>query len=74
MGCWFLICFALNYPNKQVLSCDYVDNSPAAVENTLVYYIRELNFKKELKNSRTGDRGWYPKYMRYAAPVTVRWK
>ena len=57
MGCWFLICFVLNYPNKQVLSCDYVNNSPAAVENTLEYYIRELNFKKELKNSRTGDAG-----------------
>ena len=36
--------------------------------------MREFNFKKELKNFRTGDRGWYPKYMPYAAPVTVRWK
>ena len=44
----------LNYPNKQVLSCGYVNNSPAAVENTLG--IRELNFEKELKNYRTGDR------------------
>ena len=60
MGCWILICFALNYPNKQVLSCVYINNSPAAVENTLVYYIRDLKFKKELKNSRSGDRGWYP--------------
>ena len=60
MGCWFLICFVLNYPNKQVLYCVYVNNSPFAVENTLGYYIRELNFKKESKNSRTGDRGWYP--------------
>ena len=54
MGYWFLI-FVLNYPNKQVLSYVYVNNSPAAAENTLVYCIKELNFKKELKNSRTGD-------------------
>ena len=59
MVCWFLICFVLNYPNKQVLSCVYLNNSPAAVENTLVYYIKELKFKKELKNSRTVDRGRY---------------
>ena len=59
MGYWFLI-FVLNYPNKQVHSCVYVNNSPAAAENTLVYCIKELNFKKELKNSRTGDRDWYP--------------
>ena len=59
MDCWFLTCFVLNYPNKQVLSCVFVNNSPASVKKTLVYYIRELNFQKELKNSRTGYSGWY---------------
>ena len=39
-----------------------------------VYYISELNFKKELKNSRTGDRGSDRNYMSQAAPATVRWK
>ena len=37
MGCWFLICFVINYPNQQALSCVYVNNSPAAVESTIVY-------------------------------------
>ena len=37
----------------------FVNNSIASIEGNLVYYIRELKFKEELKNSRTGDRGWY---------------
>ena len=59
MGCWFLICFVLKYPNKQVPFCVYVNNSPTAVEKTMVYYIKELKFKKELRNSRIRDKGWY---------------
>ena len=57
MGCWFLICFVLNYHKKQLISCVYVNNSLAAVVNMLVYHIRELNFKNELKNPRTEERG-----------------
>ena len=57
MGCWFLICFVFNYHKKQLISCVYVNNSLAAVVNMLVYHIRELNFKNELKNPRTEERG-----------------
>ena len=44
MGCWFLICFALNYTNKRVLSCVYVNNSPAAVENNLGILYKRIKF------------------------------
>ena len=49
MGCWFLICFVLNYPNKHVLSCVYVNNSRAAAENTLGILYKGIEFYEEIK-------------------------
>ena len=62
MGCW--------HP------CVSVNNLPASVESTLVYYIREFNFKKELKYSSTEDRGCYPItcHEQREASATVRYK
>ena len=58
------------------LPCVSVNNLPASFESTLVYYIREFNFKKELKYSSTEDRGCYPFtcHGQRAASATVRCK